>query len=592
MSDTDKDTETTEEKIRQDTSYKDGAAGTAEPRSRKKKPFPFVPVISVAVILVILIAAGICAGLYIHEGQQYRTVFFPNTVINGHDVSYMTVDEVKDLIDSGITDYVLTIDEREDKDEEITGDEIDLHSVFDGSLEEHLAEQNPMDWWNHREEETSFHIPTMIAFDEEKLDKIIDNLQCLNPYYSKEPADAYLSDYQPGTGYYVVPETQGTMLDKDIVKMAVNEAVMTLQTEISLDDFDAYYRPKVTSDDPGLNALADELNRYVNVTVTYTFGDNSEVLSGDRINEWLTIGSDGTVTLDQDQVAEYVKELASTYNTIYQKKTLKTSYGPTVTINGGDYGWRIDQGEETSQLYNIIMSGESTTREPVYSQTANSHGENDYGNTYVEINLTAQHLYYYKDGSLVIQSDLVSGNTSRNMATPTGAYGVMYKERNATLKGEGYETPVDYWMPFNGGVGMHDASWRAAFGGTIYMTNGSHGCINLPPSVAKTIYENISVGCPVLVYQLSGTGESSTTSVQTEPETTAAQPVETEPAVQETEPETTAGYGPGYVEGSSSSSGDTGNYGPGYTSDPETSAADAGSVSISPATGEELGPGA
>ena len=141
--------------------------------------------------------------------------------------------------------------------------------------------------------------------------------------------------------------------------------------------------------------------------------------------------------------------------------------------------------------------------------TANSHGKNDYGDSYVEINLTAQHMFLYKDGKLVIDSDFVSGNVSKNNATPTGAYGVTYTEKNATLRGENYETPVTYWMPFNGDIGMHDLTSRKAFGGDIYKTRGSHGCINLPYAAAKKIYETIDKGYCVLVYNLPGTESDS-----------------------------------------------------------------------------------
>ena len=96
-------------------------------------------------------------------------------------------------------------------------------------------------------------------------------------------------------------------------------------------------------------------------------------------------------------------------------------------------------------------------REPVYLTTANSHGEHDYGDSYVEINLTNQHLFLYKDGKLVVESDFVSGNLSKGHDTPTGAFGLTYKTMNAVLRGPDYETPVTYWMPFNGDVGMHEA---------------------------------------------------------------------------------------------------------------------------------------
>ena len=143
-------------------------------------------------------------------------------------------------------------------------------------------------------------------------------------------------------------------------------------------------------------------------------------------------------------------------------------------------------------------------REPVYLTTANSHGEHDYGDSYVEINLTNQHLFLYKDGKLVVESDFVSGNLSKGHDTPTGAFGLTYKTMNAVLRGPDYETPVTYWMPFNGDVGMHDATWRNKFGGSIYKTSGSHGCINLPASAAKKIYETIDKGYAVLVYRMPG----------------------------------------------------------------------------------------
>ena len=263
------------------------------------------------------------------------------------------------------------------------------------------------------------------------------------------------------------------------------------------------------------------------MTITYTFGDKTEVLNGETISQWLS--DDGSqVTISEEGAAEYVQTLATKYNTAYRAKSLKTSYGPTVTISRGNYGWRINQGEEKTALMAMIQAGKSGEREPVYSQKGASHGENDYGDTYVEINLTAQHLFFYKDGKLLVESDFVSGNSSRGWTTPPGAFPLTYKERNATLKGEGYRTPVSYWMPFNGGIGLHDANWRSEFGGTIYKTNGSHGCINLPPSVAKTIYENISQGDPVLCYELAGTEQSGTTGAGGKP--TETKPAETKPA--------------------------------------------------------------
>lgn len=261
-------------------------------------------------------------------------------------------------------------------------------------------------------------------------------------------------------------------------------------------------------------------------------------MSGDEIRNWLTVNGT-SVGINEGKATEYVKKLAASYDTAYKAKSLKTSYGKTVSITGGSYGYKINQAKEAATLVSLIKNGEQTSREPEYSQKGASRTGNDYGNTYVEINLTAQHLYFYVKGKLVVQADFVSGNAAKGWSTPAGAYSITYKQRNATLKGQGYATPVSYWMPFNGGIGLHDANWRKTFGGTIYKTNGSHGCVNLPPAVAKTIYENISAGDPVLCYHLDGT-ESASTSGTKKDETAATTAAATTAAPKTTAAPTTA----------------------------------------------------
>ena len=129
---------------------------------------------------------------------------------------------------------------------------------------------------------------------------------------------------------------------------------------------------------------------------------------------------------------------------------------------GGDYGWSINRAKETKALIIAIKEGQTIAKEPAYIQTALSHGNNDIGNTYVEINLTKQHLWFYKNGALIAQGDIVTGNVSSNHKTPEGIYKLKYKQRDAVLRGSDYASPVTFWMPFNGGIGIHDASWRSS----------------------------------------------------------------------------------------------------------------------------------
>ena len=239
---------------------------------------------------------------------------------------------------------------------------------------------------------------------------------------------------------------------------------------------------------------------YAGVTITYQIGDASEVLDSDRILSWLKENEDGSVAFDEPQVRAFVKSLAEKYDTAYTTRTFHTTAGRDIQIAQGDYSWRIDQEAETAHLLQLLAAKESATCEPIYAQTAAVHAKNDWGTSYVEVSLTDQYLWLYKDGKCILESYFVSGNPTRGHATPRGIYGLTYKTRNATLSGEGYDSKVKYWMPFNRNVGLHDAPWRNRFGGQIYRSNGSHGCINLPPANAAKIYENVEKNTPVIVY--------------------------------------------------------------------------------------------
>lgn len=510
-------------------------AGTAAGKTR-------TAIITGCVALGLMAASG---AAYTYMGQQYQQVFFPRTTVNGMDVSGKSVEEVKQMIAAGIEGYTLTLEPRGGGAEVIRGTEIGLHPEYDGALEAILDAQEPLRWGIDAMEQKEYTIGTMMAYDRQKLETAVSALPSLDPENMTKPVDARISDYTEGMGYEIVPEERGNLLKQDVVMAGVEEAIQNMSGKLVLEELDAYVKPEVTADDPELAAQVETWNRLTQMTVTYRFGRSTEVLDGDTIHQWLQDDGRGGVALDKEQVVEYVKQMARKYNTAYQPKELKTSYGPTVKIVGGPYGWRINQSAEVDALMEILRSGQSQERKPVYSQKAASHDGPDYGDTYVEINLTAQHLYFYKDGRLVVESDLVSGNASRGWSTPAGAYPLTYKERNATLKGENYATPVSYWMPFNGNIGMHDAEWRSSFGGTLYKTSGSHGCVNLPPSVAKTIYENISAGMPVLCYELDGTEQKTaggtkpagTKPAQTQPaEKAPAQPQPAETAPAQTQP--------------------------------------------------------
>lgn len=453
----------------------------------------------IALIAVLCAAAAAYLGAIVY----YSSHFLPSTTLNGMDVSQKTAKETEAMITAQINGYQLKLATRGGTKERIKGTDISLKPEFGGSISRKIKGQNsfawPLSFFTNRKLEEE----TMVNFDQGALKKMVGSLSCMQKENQKAPKDAYISEYQ-ADGYHIVPEEQGNEIKKKKLLSELSYAIHNLQGELSLEDSGCYKKPKTTADDEGLNSLADTLNKYTGVKLTYQIGDKTETLDGRVTHTWMQ--TDGTqVTIDGAAVEEYVNGLASSYNTVFRGHSLKTSYGKTVTITDGDYGWKVDKEGEKEQILSDLAAGQDVTREITYAQRASSHGENDYGDTYVEINLTAQHLFFYKNGSLIVESDFVSGNASKHYDTPTGIYGLTYKERDATLRGEDYASKVAYWMPYCNNVGMHDASWRSSFGSNIYKTSGSHGCVNLPASAAKKIFENIEKGDPVLVYTLPGT---------------------------------------------------------------------------------------
>ena len=497
-----------------------------ETQETEKKPFPWKVAAGVLAGVVVVGAAG-----YVGMSMKYQNTYLPNTRINGMDAGGMTASAVEEAMSKEADIYSLKLAMRNDASETIEGNTIGLHTVFDGSLENILKAQNPYTWPLRMMTGENYEIETMISYEETALEDAVDQLKALNPANVTAPENARLSDYIKGEGYSVIPETEGDQLNPEKVKEEVKAAINDLKEEIDLDELGCYEEPAVRSDDESLIALAESLNRYANMTITYTMGSKKEILDGEKIHTWLSYAG-GQVSIDESKISEYVKSLASKYNTAYSKRTFKTSYGPQVEVSGF-YGWRIDQQAEAAALKEALAEGKNVTKEPAYAQKAASHDGNDYGNTYVEVNLTAQHLFMYKEGQKILESDFVSGNVSKGYTTPPGLFGLTYKQRDATLKGQGYASPVKFWMPFNGGIGFHDASWRNTFGGTIYKKSGSHGCINMPYAAAKTLFENVYAGIPVICYNLAGTENSQATKASGKAET--AVPVQTTPAEQPTQ---------------------------------------------------------
>ena len=416
----------------------------AERRRKRKK----VAKIVLASIL------GVTAAVYLGFAFFFMSHFQFQTTINGTDHALESVSDVENYMKEQVAGYTLTLHESDGDTETISGSEIDLTYKKSEELEKLLKEQNaflwPMSLWKAPEITASIGV----EYDSAKLTGVLDGLACMKEENQQAPVSA-------------IPEYNGTEV------------------------IDA----------------CSAMNKYLTASITYTFGSSTEVVDKELISQWVKVDGNMAVTFDTDQVAEYIKGLASKYNTYGRQRTFTAGNGNTVNVEGGDYGWSIDRDAEYEALVASIQKGETVTKEPAYRTTAATHDGPDWGNTYVEVDLTNQYLYLFVNGAVVTQGPIVTGLPSRGDATPQGVYYIKYCQKNATLRGpkqpDGtyeWESPVSFWMPFNGGIGLHDAPWQAAFGGTRYLTHGSRGCVNLPYSVAETVFNNVSAGTPVVCH--------------------------------------------------------------------------------------------
>ncbi|MDO5422989.1 MAG: L,D-transpeptidase family protein [Eubacteriales bacterium] len=469
---------------------------SSEESLHRKKYFPW----GRAVLLPAGILAALCAVLYVGGMIYFQDKFLPNTTINGTDASGCTVEEIEARLAKNAEKYHIELAERGGEREYIDAADIDYHYVSRNEVELFKVEQGAFEWPVSFFKTYDYSFDSSTAYDPEKLKEVLLNLKCMQDM--EAPEDARI-EFKGGT-YQLIREKEGDLIDFERLEYIIKKVIQAGAAGVSLEAQGCYAEPNVTSEDPYLKNLYQNLKHYTDTRVEYTFGDESEILDGNTIKEWLTADEEGNVTVDQEAVAQYVAELAARHDTYNKTKEFKATDGTYIQVSGGSFGWMIDQAAEIENLNNDLKNSQQEIRDPAYAQTALSFDNCGMGDSYVEVDLTKQHLWMYVDGRLLLDTDFVSGDIAKNHATPAGIYTIYYKKSPDVLKsdtpGDSYETPVNYWMPFNGGIGFHDATWRGSFGGSIYQNGGSHGCINMPLDQAALMYENIYAGFPVVCF--------------------------------------------------------------------------------------------
>lgn len=438
---------------------------------------------------------------YMGIAFYFSSHFFNGTKVNGMNCGNKTVEQVKEDIIQDINSYTLQIELRGGGTEKIKAPDVELSYVDDNRVDELMTEQNQYEWPVSFSADKKYELAANTTYNKELVDTVMNEMSCLQENNMEKPQNAYIED--TGDVYEIIPEVQGNELDREKVKAAIIEAIDTGKTSISLEELDCYKKPTILSDNEKLAKQVEALNRMTAASITYDFGDDRlEVVDRTVIKDWLVEGEDGSYTIDNAKAEAFVQEMAYEYDTFGLKHEFTTHAGDKITLSSGDYGWCINKTKTTEALIEAINQGLNETRDPVYLYSAMNKGVDDIGGTYVEISLEQQTMWCYKDGNVVVETLVVTGNPSKGNATPSGGcWAIDAKKQDAILKGEGYSSPVTFWMPFNGNVGIHDADrWRSEYGGDIYKSSGSHGCVNTPYANAEKIFNTVEIGTPVIVY--------------------------------------------------------------------------------------------
>lgn len=500
-------------------------------RRKKKSKTPLI--VCLSLLGAIVVGLGIA---YIVGMVKYKGVFLDNTFINNIEVSGKTKEQAYDMVKekSDLKDSIKII--RLDGSELLLPlKEIGYEDKTQYEIEKFYNSQNHYNWIGAKFSNTQFEVSEKFTYDKVMLETLLKK-KVTSSATGRPPENASIQKSTDGSGYVIVKERPGDKINTDKIKNLYDYVEQSLDANryvVDISGVDCYETAKITSD--SLKEQCDKLNKMHNLTITFDFIHSEEVLKGTQIMPWVSFDSkskDGIV-VDMKQVETYVEMLAKKYDTYGTDRQFKTTKKGTITIKSankmandtGCYGWWIDQQKTMELIRDTIIGGRDAKIKPVYYQNPDSKytytcdesvwtKDKDYGNTYVEIDIGTQHLWYYKNGKLTVESDVVTGYAyADDRYTREGVFKVWFKESPSVLRGATWSTKVSYWIYFSlYGAGMHDASWQyGVFGGNKYKTSGggSHGCINMPLDKVKQIYGIIELNTPVFIYNSEKLGGAS-----------------------------------------------------------------------------------
>lgn len=431
---------------------------------------------------IVGILALVCAGVVFKVKTE--NLFNYGTMINNIDCSFLSIEEAIDKVNGdmkAVTFFVVTPEEKKveyspsPKDFVVTVDTGLVRKAF--QIQKELGAMN------------KFELENFCVVDEKDLKAYLNSIPELNGTNNVTPQNAYIRINEAGVAE-VVPEVYGNEISFEEAYEFALKAIRMGDSRIDLSKL-AKTQPEIFSNNQELQDEVQEINHIFGTSILVNLFDKTQVAFDAR--SFITEGEHG-ITLDKEaSINNFLERIYQGVENIY--------YALKINATGLDKALSLPVVEKPvvngeamrAEIETFLLEGGNHEIEPIYQNTIEQ-------NSYVELDITRQKVWLYVNGACVLESPCVTGNVNKGNGTPTGTFFLSYKERNATLEGEDYSSFVGYWMPFNGGIGFHDATWRKEFGGNIYLNNGSHGCVNLPLEKAKVLYQYISKSMPIIVY--------------------------------------------------------------------------------------------
>ena len=464
-----------------------------------------------AFIITFVVLGCALAAAYTGVALMFSTQFMPNTRVNGLDISMKHDDEVIEMLNTIPDDYTLDV-VGDTFSMRTTGEEIGMTIDSPALVKAMHEDQNCWHWpWlvtDASHDETSL---VTTSFDKKACNKLVNDAVKKFNKEAEAPTDASIYFDEGEQRFAIEPEKVGTQLDAKAVQSVVAEAAGNMDEKVELSD-EQLKQPALLSTDKKLVDTVDMANGLVSSHIRLNINGNTvDEIGSELLSGFVKISDKYEVTLNEDELAAWVDQLAASYDTIGMERTYTRADGKTVTVSGGSYGWEVDEATLRANIMDAIKSGETTDIEIPCIDSANVYagrGQRDWGNRYIDVDITEQHVRFYgDDGSVIWQADCITGAPDGEHDTWQGVWYVIMKQSPSTLVGyqgkeKEYETEVEYWMPFEGNaIGFHDATWQPGFGGTMYADGyGSHGCVNLSYSDAESLYGIIQPGDVVVVH--------------------------------------------------------------------------------------------